>query len=188
MPLYLVRHGESTITGILHSRDPSLGPLSERGRKEAEAVAAALARLGFKGPVFSSPIRRAVETALYISRDVIIEEKLKEIDMGEWELKRLTEAVGFESYRSDPASHPPPGGEGAESVAARVEDFLRSAEEYEAAVAVSHWHVIATAVALTLGAPLSNIYRIRIDTGSITAIDLKGKEVLFVNYKPIFQS
>lgn len=68
-----------------------------------------MARLGFKGPVFSSPIRRAVETALYISRDVIIDERLREIDMGKWELKRLTEAVGFESYRSDPASNPPPG-------------------------------------------------------------------------------
>lgn len=73
-------------------------------------------------------------------------------------------------------------------MAARVEDFLRSAEGYEAAVAVSHSHIIATAVALTLGAPLGNIYRVRIDTGSITAIDPKGKEVLFVNYKPIFQS
>ncbi|WP_243680499.1 histidine phosphatase family protein [Vulcanisaeta souniana] len=53
-------------------------------------------------------------------------------------------------------------------------------------IAVSHWHPIATIVALvTGGLPLSNIYKLRISTGSITAIDLDNDDVVFLNLSPL---
>lgn len=56
--IYLVRHGEAA-AGWDRDADPGL---SERGRKQAEAVATELAPLG-PLPVITSPLRRAQETA-----------------------------------------------------------------------------------------------------------------------------
>jgi broad specificity phosphatase PhoE len=66
-------------------------------------------------------------------------------------------------------------------------DFINYARGLgaRAVVAVSHWHPIATAIALIIGLPLSNIYKIRIGTGSITAIDLEIGDLLFSNLSPI---
>lgn len=69
--LYLVRHGEAA-AGWSDDADPGL---SERGRSEAEAVAAKLARLG-PMPIVVSPLRRCRETAEPLERDWGIEARV----------------------------------------------------------------------------------------------------------------
>ncbi|ADN49724.1 histidine phosphatase family protein [Vulcanisaeta distributa] len=188
MILYLVRHGEAqlNVLGILHSRNYNDNPLTDKGRLEAAAVALLLHRMGVHGPVFTSPLLRARQTADCIDRNYKVDERLREIDMGEWELKKISE-IPFDNYRKDPVRYHPPGGESMESVVNRVMDFLnfvRGINE-KSVIAVSHWHPIATVVALVTGLPLSNIYKLRISTGSITAIDLDNDDVLFLNLSPL---
>ncbi len=186
--LYLVRHGEAQFNAlrILHSRNYDDNPLTDRGRLEAAAAALLLRRMGVKGPVFTSPLLRARQTAGCIDPNYRVDDRLREVDMGEWELKRIDE-VPFDNYRMDPVKYHPPGGETMKSVVNRVTEFLthvRSLGE-KSVITVSHWHPIATAVALVIGLPLSNIYRLRIDTGSITAIDLSNNDVVFLNLSPL---
>mgnify|MGYP001770644572 FL=1 len=188
MILYLIRHGEAQLNalGILHSRNYDDNPLTDKGRLEAAAVALLLRRMDVHGPVFTSPLLRARQTANCVDRNYRVDDRLREIDMGEWELRKISE-VPFDNYRRDPVRYYPPGGESMESVVGRVTDFLnfiRSINE-KSVIAVSHWHPIATIVALITGLPLSNIYRLRIGTGSITAIDLSNEDVVFLNLSPL---
>jgi broad specificity phosphatase PhoE len=79
--LFLVRHAEPAITGVLlGSLDP---PLSEAGRKRA----ATLLNGVVLAVVYSSPLRRALETAQSIARGapVIILDDLREISHGDWD-------------------------------------------------------------------------------------------------------
>ncbi len=189
MILYLVRHGEAQLNalGILHSRNYNDNPLTDKGRLEAAAAALLLHRMGVHGPVFTSPLLRARQTANCIDHNYKVDERLREIDMGEWELKKISEVPFNEYVKDPPVKYHPPGGEPMESVANRVRDFLNFVkninEKY--VIAVSHWHLITTFVALITGLPLSNIYKLHIDTGSITAINLEHNYVLFINLSPL---
>lgn len=78
--LYLVRHAEPAITGVmLGALDP---PLSANGRAHAATLL-----IGVKlAMVYSSPQRRALETAEIIARGAPIEilDGLREISHGDW--------------------------------------------------------------------------------------------------------
>jgi len=79
--LFLVRHAEPAITGVLlGSLDP---PLSEAGRKQADTLLHGVA----VAIVYSSPFRRALETAQSIARGAPIEvlDDLREISHGDWD-------------------------------------------------------------------------------------------------------
>jgi broad specificity phosphatase PhoE len=76
--LYLIRHAEPTITGVLLGQsDP---PLSEEGRKQAAAL-----RLPEPCAVYTSPLRRAVQTAAYLTRGAVVVADLAEITYGAWD-------------------------------------------------------------------------------------------------------
>ncbi len=58
---YIIRHGESVYNAEGRIQGQSDVPLSDLGRKQSEAVAAAMAARPVEA-VYSSPLRRAVET------------------------------------------------------------------------------------------------------------------------------
>ncbi len=193
--VYLVRHGESTLTreGILQSRDVNIGPLTKRGRLEALCAARFIRSIaGGVKYVISSPLLRARETASILAEElnakVIINDDVKEVDMGEWELKRIRD-IGqpFLDYSRNPLKHPPPGGESAESVLMRMMRALNSIKED--AVIVSHYQPIASLIMGIVKSDLGNIYRVSVDTGSVSAVfkdDWWGDwRVLFINVRPV---
>ena len=71
--VWLVRHGDC-YDGIM-GEDP---PLSPQGRVQVRRLAARLSRLNFDA-VYSSPLRRALETARAIRPDVSLDERLVEV-------------------------------------------------------------------------------------------------------------
>lgn len=82
--IYLVRHGEQAV-----DRDGPAGalvdpPLSARGRNQAEAAGAALAGIAFTA-IYSSPLRRAHDTAAAIARhhglEPILVPDLREVEI-----------------------------------------------------------------------------------------------------------
>jgi broad specificity phosphatase PhoE len=79
--LFLVRHAEPAITGVLlGSLDPAL---SDAGRAQAATLLKDVALT----MVYSSPLRRALETAQLLARGKPIEivEELREISHGDWD-------------------------------------------------------------------------------------------------------
>jgi broad specificity phosphatase PhoE len=77
--IFLIRHGEPEICGVLLGQsDPSLSVVGREQAREA---------LGDLRPsiVWTSPLRRATETAAVIAKARICERaELREVDMGDW--------------------------------------------------------------------------------------------------------
>ncbi len=91
--IWLVRHGDC-YEGMTDGTDP---PLSALGRKQAELLGKRIGKLKHEA-VYSSPYRRALETARAISDDVRLDERLIEMDMelgtlGELDFKELPASV-----------------------------------------------------------------------------------------------
>ncbi len=126
--LVLIRHGETSwnLEGRYQGQaDP---PLDERGYEQAAMLAAALERAGLD-VVYSSPLRRASETATVLAHrlglDVRFDGRLMEISQGDWEGQLRTRLdqkypALMKQWDTDPWSVTPPGGESLPEVRARV--------------------------------------------------------------------
>jgi broad specificity phosphatase PhoE len=119
MIVYLVRHGET----IINKQSRFLGhfdvALSERGIEQAERVSTYLDGIGVTR-VYSSDLKRAVQTAQVIARDkkneVILRKSLRELDFGDWEGLTYDEIQSvdgdrFTAWLNDYESVKIPGGE-----------------------------------------------------------------------------
>lgn len=173
MTLHLCRHGRTgaNASGLLLGRaDPDLDPL---GRRQAQAIAAALPR---PEVVVSSPLARCRQTAEAFGVPIEIDERLIELDYGDYDLVPLRDipAETWARWRQDPAFRPP-GGETLEELAARVREALDGLGERAIAadvVVVSHVSPIKAALAWALGAPIGVSWRCYVAPASITEIGL----------------
>jgi len=118
---YFVRHGESEANAARRFAGQTDSPLTEKGRKQAEAVADELAKVRFD-KVVSSDLSRTRDTADVIaSRQAVPVEvvpDLREIDVGERTGTAFDEARGLPNWRDD-GFVAWPGGETLEQVVAR---------------------------------------------------------------------
>ncbi len=149
LDLILVRHGESegNRDKMFTGHGPS--PLTERGRRQAEAVADALAAPR-PDAVYVSDLVRARATAaplcLRAGLEPVVTERIRERDMGDFVGVRFEEvqARDPEGWRAIAERRPdyrPPGGESHRDVHARVSRFLdelRGRHAGERVVVVSH--------------------------------------------------
>ncbi|MEO8660587.1 MAG: histidine phosphatase family protein [Bryobacteraceae bacterium] len=121
--LFVVRHAEPEMRGVMLGRTDS--PLSAAGR-------AAAAQLALLQPaiVYSSPLRRARETAAYIDAPLEILYDLSEVSYGEWEGRTWEEIeAGWPHLAQQKLEHwlsvPAPGGETWEEVQVRAARALQ---------------------------------------------------------------
>ncbi len=88
--LYIVRHGTTEWIEANKIQGTTDSPLSEKGKHEAKCTAHALNMIDFNG-IFCSPMRRAVETAEIISKEIgktpISIDALHEMNFGIYEGK-----------------------------------------------------------------------------------------------------
>lgn len=132
--IILVRHSESQRTeGISNDKIP----LSETGRILAKAF---FERKVFQDHkcVYSSPYLRAVETAGYLSKEIVIDERLKERALGD--LESLNEVFWAKQYEDLDFKNR--NGESMNETSCRMDscigEILSLLHEGEMAVAVSH--------------------------------------------------
>ncbi|MFP1624103.1 bifunctional RNase H/acid phosphatase [Streptomyces sp. 5K101] len=180
----LLRHGETALTPEKRfsgsgGSDPVL---SEAGRRQAEAVATALAARGTIQVVVTSPLRRCRETAEVVAArlglDVSVDEGLRETDFGAWE--GLTFAEVRERYPDDldawlasPKAAPTGGGESFATVTRRVSaarDRLLARHQGRTVLLVTHVTPIKTLARLALGAPPESLFRMELSAASLSAL------------------
>ncbi len=151
--LYLIRHACPAVAGVLLGQsDP---PLSDKGRNDAYCAFSAFT----VQRIYSSPLRRATETAVFLQSPSAVTELdgLAEISLGAWDGKSWDEV-----QRCDPAlasrksedwfGVTPPGGESWMAFAGRVItalDIVRSGPMPAAVVA--HLAVNSVIAATILG-------------------------------------
>jgi broad specificity phosphatase PhoE len=150
----LIRHGESTANyerSLTGRSDPEL---TSRGKKQAKRIARFLHRSGWRiDALYSSPLKRTLHTARYISKRLGIpirkEELILEMNFGEWEGQGKKDLAGkpvWEQYAQNPFHFTFPGGESPQDVRKRIGifiDALRSSDDWSGAVVVSHYTPIA---------------------------------------------
>lgn len=188
-----VRHGETPTTGaVLPGRAPGLH-LADKGKEQAEAVAARLAALPRVDAVYASPLERTRETAAPIAKRrglrVKIERGLLECDFGAWtgeQLKALMKKPEWGTVQRNPSGFRFPDGESFPEMQARMAAAvgrLRAAHPGGVVVAVSHADPIKAAVADALGTHLDLFQRIVISPCSVTTVayGAHGPTVLGVN-------
>ncbi len=93
-------------------------------------------------PVFSSPLRRARRLAEMLAPSVIFDDRLREIDLGDWEGRRWEDIDHrqLDSWAADITNFTPPGGESVAALCTRVLDFASALElrNVQNAAIVSH--------------------------------------------------
>lgn len=158
MDLYIIRHGQTELNSRQVLQGRSDYPLNEAGIAQAQAAAERLRGIRFDH-VFTSPLRRAVQTAGIVapgSRPVV-DARLIEMDYGPYEgagLGALPQEVltFFRDFAHNPA---PAGMEQLSSVVARAGDFLEEVRGLEGNLLVST-HAIAMKGLLEYLTPGSN--------------------------------
>ncbi len=189
----LVRHGQTPSTGkVLPGRAPGLH-LADEGVRQAEAVAARIAKLKKVDAIYASPLERTRETAAPIGKALGLKVKsmkgLLECDFGDWtgeELKALMKLPEWSTVQRYPSGFRFPNGESFAEMQTRITgaiEDLRNAHQGGVVVAVSHADPIKAAVAHALGTHLDLFQRIVISPCSVTAIAYGsgGPAVLTVN-------
>ena len=183
MKLILARHGETEVNRLGNIQGVGSAPLNETGRMQADRLARAL-RGDAPFALYSSPLRRALETAQAVADhagvEIVPDDGLTEMDVGEFEglsgpeLRRRYPDV-MRMWDEDACHAVMPGGESLSTVCDRAwQTVLKLAESHpdDTVVAVTHNFTIQTVVCTALGMPLNNFRRLSVDLGSITRLEV----------------
>lgn len=183
MKLILVRHAEPA-AGVRGRCYGTLDvELSERGRKQAGALAATL-RDERVDLVVSSPRRRALQTAAALGRPVDVDERLCELDFGDFEGRTYDELEReepelFRRWMSSPTTVRFPNGESYADLRARATAALADVRtRARSAVVVTHGGVIRAGLAEWLELPDRAIFRLDQRYCGVTVVEWLGDEPL----------
>jgi len=197
--LLLIRHGENDYLkkNILPGRIPGVH-LNDKGRQQAEALAAALKDLPIAA-IYSSPLERAVETASPLAQEkgleIKVEPGLSDTDVGVWagrSWKVLERSKAWKVIQQTPSQFRFPGGESfaenQERAVAALERIAAAHRKDKMVAVVFHADPIKLAVAHYIGLPLDNIQRLTARTGSVTILKIDGPKIklLALNLIPPF--
>jgi probable phosphomutase (TIGR03848 family) len=185
----LLRHGRSTsnTAGVLAGRSEGVD-LDDKGREQAAGLIDRIGELPIMA-VISSPMlrcRRTVEPlAAALCLEPLIDDRLAEVDYGEWTGRKIGE-LAKESLWAVVQAHPSaavfPGGEGLAQVQARAVAAVRDhdrrlAEEHGGPdkkdvlwVACTHGDVIKSVIADAYGIHLDGFQRVNADPASVSVI------------------
>jgi broad specificity phosphatase PhoE len=187
---YLVRHGSNDFfSHTLVGRTPGIH-LNEKGRREAEQVAAKLAGERLQR-IFSSPLERCVETAAPLARQTGLKvetaDALLEVDFGGWTGKTFAEldaqSIEWKQWNAFRSAGRAPGGESMLAVQSRMVEFVQSLRRDFAGERIalfSHGDPLRALAVYFLGTPLEFIRRIEVTPASLTIMAMTGWDVQFL--------
>jgi broad specificity phosphatase PhoE len=187
--ILLTRHGH--VEGIKPARFRGRQPLdlTARGRAEAAAVAKRIAAGWRPSHIYTSPMRRCVETATAVAKACGIAAKtcddLNDIDYGAWQFKTFAEAKAldhalFDAWFASPQLVRFPNGEALQDLVARTANALRmvlARHPDETIVLVGHDSVNRALLVEFLDQPLSAYWRVAQDPCCLNEIDVIGKRI-----------
>ena len=182
----LLRHGSTAWNEEGRMQGRRDVPLSERGRAEVQAWRSRLqlAHVVPAVPWYSSPLRRAVETAEILSgAPPQCDAALIEMDWGDWEglrLAELRERYGADFARSEAAGldFQPDRGESPRQVRERIMRWLAAAASvHDSIVVVTHKGVLRAALSAATGWDMTVKPPVRLQAGAFHRfeVDAQGR-------------
>jgi len=184
--IYLVQHCATSNDAanypvMLGQRYQNTIPLSTDGTEQAKALATYFAGKGVE-TIYTSPLARAVQTAMVINKEVegsvIFCESLTDVDAGDWEGMTLDEIARDENsalaaHVRDPATYGYPGGETLGDVARRAFGILEAVaarHRNQRVVIITHKDVNLAVLPHLMGVPMTRAREIDQDPGGVNVI------------------
>lgn len=184
--LLVVRHGESEWGAQHRFAGREDVALSARGRRQAAALGHRLASTPVHA-VVSSPLVRCRDTAAAVVAGLdtappagtAVLEGLVDADLGDWTGATADELAERDPERAlewgrDPAAAPP-GGESYEDVRRRTTPVVKqlvAEHRGRTVLVVAHAAVVKAVLVAAWGAPTALAFRTRIDTGSLSRVEV----------------
>jgi len=181
MKLYFVRHGESEGNRDNKFRGRADYPLTDAGRQQAESAGIFLKETVFE-KVYSSPLKRALETAEIISRHtgnrVECREELNNIFLGEWEDKpkmliKEKYPKEWETWVTNPEKLYIESMENLDHVRERTVSFAESLKEIHKGniLIVTHRAVLKPLISGLINIETPYFWKLHIDTASVSIVE-----------------
>jgi broad specificity phosphatase PhoE len=182
--LLLLRHGETAWNRERRYQGWTDTSLSSVGVQQAEAAARELKEHAFAA-VYSSPLKRALDTAAAIARphglEVETDPAFKELAFGEWEGLTLDEARArdaslYEGWARTPHLVVPPGAESLAQVRERVLaglERLRARHGGEVVCLVAHGIPVRILILEALGLGLDRIWSLHSAPTGISELEFR---------------
>ena len=169
--LFLIRHGETAWSASGQHTSRTDLPLTANGIRQAELLAARLARLRFAA-VFSSPMLRALDTCRIAGLEdaAIVTDDLREWDYGVYE-GRTTDEIRAEEPGWTIWTAETRGGETVEDVGRRVDRVIDEALAVQGDVALfGHGHCLRILAARWVGLPPVGGARLELSTATVSRL------------------
>jgi broad specificity phosphatase PhoE len=191
--VFLLRHGETAWNKLGRVMGRTQVPLGTDGVQQIQKIAPLVATLE-PDAIYTSPLRRAVQTAKVVAAETKLpickSEGLNEIAYGEWAGRYFEDLIDDELYRrfiKSPAKTILPGGETISDVQRRGLEVIEEAAQKIPGgrfLFVSHGDVIRAILCHYMKLPLNEYRRLRVDNGSLSALqtDRRWAEIKYVNY------
>ncbi len=169
--VFLVRHGETLMNADGRIQGSCDSPLTSRGENEADKLGAFLKKQEKLQKIISSPTGRAFQTASIIAEHlglkVDTDERLREIDMGDWEGRKFDEVAEndrsqLNAFLHRPAEFNKQGSEDFSAFLSRVKDFcedIKRSEKGQNIAVVTHGAVILAFRLLATNVALNDFWR-----------------------------
>ncbi|NPA41907.1 MAG: histidine phosphatase family protein [Aquificae bacterium] len=181
LKLIIVRHAESQWNPLGRYQGHLDPELTDRGRRQAEALAYELKKENVVR-IYTSPLKRTYQTAKVLSDKLGVplyrEDRVIEIDHGKWSGMLVDEVrekypEEFETWIKEPQNIRFENGESLEEVLSRVRDFLQFVKEKhqdETVVVVSHTVPIRCMYCALLDIDLSKFWSFGCDNASYSVV------------------
>ncbi len=170
MEIYLIRHTKTIAqTGLCYGRtDLDIGDDFLAGAKKIKTK---LPEFENSCMIYSSPLKRCRKLATCFSSQVLIDNRLQELDFGDWENRLFddlpTEEVAY--WTENFVACAPPNGESFSQLVERVAAFwqMLQTQTTQTIFIVTHAGVIRAWLAIILQLPLKNAFQFQVDYGSV---------------------
>jgi broad specificity phosphatase PhoE len=172
--LWLVRHGQTDWNLEGRYQGGADTPMNASGISQVQGIISRLQKIHFDA-LYTSHLQRAYRSAEILAQalglEIIVDERLREISMGEWEGMLFTDIKqqypsDIEERQRSPLSFRPPGGETvgevAERMAAAADDISR---QFPGGVVllVSHGLALSTLFCQATGLSFDDVFHINPD-------------------------
>lgn len=182
MELYIVRHGETYWNAEKKFQGFADIELNENGIRLAKVTGEHLRDIDFDY-VYSSPLKRAYKTANLVTEgryDIITDDRIKEINLGEYEGKHPEEVGGeFKKFFEQPEKFYSENGETFEELRERTSEFLKEVivpleNKANRVLLTSHAAAIKTMLSYINGTDIKDLWKGEFQKNcAVTIIELK---------------
>lgn len=172
-------HSEANAKGILAGRAPNIS-LSKKGIEEREKLNLRLTGAKFD-QIFSSPMKRCLETIELFENKPNIIKDFQEVDYGDWTGRKMSSLSRKKEWRlihTNPTNVRFPNGETLPEVQVRslngIANYVNPKSKN--VLVVTHADVIKVLILHALGTHMDNLDKIHIGNSSISVLDFTGND------------